>query len=89
MMHVNPNLDLVIINVYAEFGQIISSILSQDNEKKLKVWHQSRAITLSQIFEIDAQQSQVPNLDLVNINVYRKFGKFCQFFLKILSKNKF
>ena len=30
-----------------------------------------------------------PNLDLVNDNVYTKFGHcFCQFVLKILSKNQ-
>ena len=31
-----------------------------------------------------------PNLDLVNDNVYTKFGhiNFCQFVLKILSKNQ-
>ena len=29
-----------------------------------------------------------PNLDLVNDNVYTKFGHFCQLVLKILSKNQ-
>ena len=28
-----------------------------------------------------------PNLDLVNINAYIKFGEFCQFVLKTLSGN--
>ena len=29
-----------------------------------------------------------PNLDLVNINAYKKFGKFYQIVLKILSRNE-
>ena len=28
------------------------------------------------------------NIDLVNVNVFTKFGLFCQFVLKILSKNR-
>ena len=29
-----------------------------------------------------------PNLDIINVNVYAKFGQFCPFVLKILSGNE-
>ena len=29
-----------------------------------------------------------PNLDIINVNVYTKFGKFCPLVLKILSRNE-
>ena len=45
MMHNNPKLDLVNINVYTQFGQILS-ICSQDIEEKQTSDIKSRAVTL-------------------------------------------
>ena len=64
MMLNDLNLDLLNINVYTKFGQILS-IHSQDIE-----WKQTSDIndvTLLQMLDN-------PNLDLVNINVYTNFG---------------
>ena len=47
----------------------------------MKYWCKSRAITLVQICDN-------PNLDLVNMNAYIKFGESVSFFLKVLSRNE-
>ena len=46
----NPNLDIVNINAYIKFGEILS-ILFQDIERKLNSWCKSMAITLVQMCE--------------------------------------
>ena len=45
MMCNNPNVDLVNMNAYINFGEILS-IYFQDIQQKPKFWHKSRAITL-------------------------------------------
>ena len=75
-----PNVNLVNINVYTKFGHILS-MPSQDIEKKTKFWHQSRALTLSQICE--KMMNNNPNVDLVNIIRYTKYGQI----LSILSED--
>ena len=67
----NTNIDLVNDNVYAKFGLNLF-ILSQDIEKKTKFRHQSRPVTLLQICEKTTIYDT--NIDLVNDNVYTKFG---------------
>ena len=46
----NPKLDIVNMNAYIKFGEILP-IGSQDIERKQNFWRKSRAITLAQISE--------------------------------------
>ena len=55
-------------------------------EKQNKFCCQSRAVTLLQICE--KTLIYYPKVDLVNDNIYTKFGKFCPFILKIMRKNQ-
>ena len=69
----NPNLDLVNMNAFLKFGEILS-ICPQDIERKQNPERNSdidlsRAITLKMMFNN-------PNQDhLVDINAYTKFGE--------------
>ena len=74
----NPNLDLVNINAYIKFGEILS-ICSQNFEQERNSDINQKAITQLQICNNDRYNS---NRDLVNINAHTKFV------LKILSRNK-
>ena len=83
----HPNLDLVNINAYTKFGQIqsiysqdieqkqnfdqIPSICSQDTERK-----QILTITKSHNSVVNLRKLMCinPNVDLVNVNAYAKFG---------------
>ena len=69
MMCNNPNVDLVNMNAYIKFDEILS-ICSQDIERKQKCWPKSRAKTLVQMCVCNN-----PKLDLVNMNAYIKFGE--------------
>ena len=70
----NPNLDLVNINVYPKFGQIpsICSKAIQQKQNSDKTHGSSRAITDTLSWKLTCNN---PNLDLVNINAYAKFGR--------------
>ena len=70
----NPNLDLINVNVYTKFG-LIRSIGSQDIERKPT----SNAILTSikgcnSVANLRTMTLYNPNLDLINVNVYTKFG---------------
>ena len=67
MMCNNPKIDLINMNAYIKFGEILS-ICSET-----KFWRKSRAITLIQI--CDKMASIIHKLDLVNIKAYIKFGE--------------
>ena len=69
----NPNLDLVNMNAYLKFGEILS-ICPQDIERKQNPERNSdidlsRAITLKMMFNNSNQDH------LVDINTYTKFGE--------------
>ena len=68
----NANLDLVSINAYTNFGQILS-IISKDIERKrnsdVSQWPYLR------LFEMRKMTSSNPYLEHVNINAYTNFGK--------------
>ena len=68
----NPNVDLVSINSIMKFGQNLS-ICSQDIEQKQIFVVKSRATTLVQMF--GKMMCNNPNVDLVNMNAYTKFGE--------------
>ena len=59
--------------MYIKFGEILS-ICSQDIERKQISGVNQRAITLVKMCQ--KMMCNNPNLDLVNINAYIKFGKF-------------
>ena len=63
----NPNLDLVNINAYIKFGEILS-ICSKNIERKRNS-HKSIAIALLQITK-KKRIGKNPNLDIVNMNAY-------------------
>ena len=67
----NPNLDLVNMNAYTKFGEILS-ICSPDIEQKGNS-DKSRAINLLQKKQIITGNNH--KLALVNINAYIKFGE--------------
>ena len=85
IMRTNPNLDLININAYMKFGQIIF-ISSQDIERKRICDISQRAITLLQICEKVMCNNH--NQHLVNINTYTKFCRILSIFLNILSGNE-
>ena len=71
----NPNLDIIYVNAYLKFGQILS-IGSQDIERK-------RNSNINQGGPIKGHNSVAnlrkmtlynPNLDTINVNVYAKSG---------------
>ena len=68
----NPKLDLVNINVYIKFGDILS-ICSQNIERERNFRHISRNITLVQTLR--KMMCNNPLLDLVNMNAYIQFGE--------------
>ena len=72
----NPNLDLVNINVHTQFGQILSisslKILS-GNEILKEILTSINGLNSVRI--VRKMMCNNPNLDLVNINAYTKFGK--------------
>ena len=68
----NPNLDLVNINAYinylVKFCQFVLKILSR-NEKATSIkGHYS-------VIKLQKMTGNIPNLNLVNINAHKKFGK--------------
>ena len=67
----NPDLDLVNMNAYIKFGEILS-IYSQDIERK-----QNSEINQSHnsVTYLRKMTGNNPNLDIVNMNAYIKFGK--------------
>ena len=73
----HSNLDLVNINVYTKFGQILS-ILSKDIEHKndILISIKSRnSVTNLRKMAVNNPNRSNPNLYLVNINVYTNFGQ--------------
>ena len=67
----NPNVDPVIVNVYANFG-LIPSICSKDIERKRNstiIKGHNSVVNLRTLMRYNS------NLDLVNINVYTKFNQ--------------
>ena len=68
----SPNLDLVNINYYIKFGEILS-ICGQLIERKRKSWHKSSVIILLQLSK--KMTANNPNLDRINANAYMKFGE--------------
>ena len=83
MMLYNPKVDLLNDNVYTKFGLILS-IHSQDIESKNLILISIKGVTLLQICEKRCFTIS-DNVDLVNNNVYTKFGLIPS----ILCKNKF
>ena len=67
----NPNVDLVNMNAYIKFGEILS-ICSEDNERR-------RNFGVNQGPELWYKCAKMmcgnPNVDLVNMNAYIKFGE--------------
>ena len=85
----NLNLDVINVYMYTKFGKILS-IHSQDIERKR---NSNMCITfvLNEILTSIKGHNSVANLqksvlytlniDVINVNVYTKFGKFCSFIL--------
>ena len=71
MMFKNPNLDHVNINVYTKFCQLLS-ICSQNIERN-KILTSVKGCNCYK-FAKKKMTFNNPNLDLVNINVFTKFG---------------
>ena len=68
MMCNNPNVDLVNMNAYIMFGEILS-ICSQDIERK-------RNLGLNQgRIKVQKMTASNSNIDLVSINSFIKFGQ--------------
>ena len=73
MMGNNPKLDLVNVDVYTKFGQILS-IGSQDIERKLnKILMSINGSNSVKILQ--KMTGNNPKLDLVNVDVHTKFGQ--------------
>ena len=69
----NSNLDLVNMKVYIKFGEIVS-ICSQDIERKRN--SDLKAKTIKKYVTNESKLiGNNPNLDLVNMNEYIKFGE--------------
>ena len=82
----NPNLNLVNINAYTKFGEILSTC-SPDIERKQEILTSIKGHSSVTYFR--KMTGNNPILDLVNINKYiQNLVKFCPFVLKILSGNK-
>ena len=71
MTCIDPKIDVVNINSYLKFGEILS-LCSQDIERKRNFWRKSRATTLVQIWKNDVKQSPAR---FCHINAYIKFGE--------------
>ena len=85
MMCNNPKLDLVNINAYIKFGEILL-ICSEDIERKSNSGINQRPY--NSLTNARKMICNNPNLDLVNLNAYITFGEILSFVLKILSGNK-
>ena len=82
----NPKLYLVNINVYTKFDQILS-ICSQDIERKRNSDIYQGAVTLLHICETFKMVNN-HNLDLVNMNVYTKFGQILSFRSQYIERKR-
>ena len=82
-MRTDPNLDLININAYMKFGQIIF-ISSQDIERKRIYDINQRAITLLQISE--KMMCNNHNQHLVNINTHTKFCRIISIFSQYFER---
>ena len=66
----NPNLDLINVNVYTQFGKILS-IGSQDIERKRNLTSIKGCNSVANLRNLKLYD---PNLDSINVNVHTKFG---------------
>ena len=66
----NPNLDIINVNVYTKFGNILS-IGSQDIERKQILTSIKGHNSVANLRNLPLYN---PNLDIINVNVYTKFG---------------
>ena len=81
----NPNVDLVNMNAYIKFGELMT-ICSQDIKRKRNFGAQIKGHNSgTYVRKMACDNSDV---DLVNMNAYIKFGEICQLVLKILSGNE-
>ena len=71
MMCNNPNIDLVNMNAYIKFGEILSSC-SQDIERQRNFGINQGRLLWSYMAKMKCDN---PRLDLVNMNAYIKFGE--------------
>ena len=66
----NPKLDLVYINAYTKFDQILPLDLRILSRNKILI-----LIKRQNCYNLQKMTANNPNLNLVNINAYTKFGK--------------
>ena len=71
MLCCNPKIDLVNINAYIKFGEILIKLFSR-YRAETKFWRKSRAISDTNVPKMMCKD---PKLDLVNWNAYIKFGE--------------
>ena len=83
----NRNIDLVKLNMnaYIKFVEILSRCRAETKFWP-KFWHQSRVVTLLQMRK--KMWFNNPNLDLVNINAYTKFGEILSVYSEDIERKR-
>ena len=82
----NPNLDLVNMNAYIKFGEIMP-ICIQDIERKRN--SDLKAKTIKKYVTNESKLTgNNPNLDLVNMNAYIKFGEIMPICIQDIERKR-